>query len=141
MRQLRAKAGRRRPAGKHAIERAGHMTAAATRGMIGLLLPFAVAACMVGPDFSTPDAPVAEQWLESGDPAVRTDHQDYTAWWSAFGDPTLSNLVDHAYGQNLGLMAAGARVLEARAALGVAIGQFYPQQQQVGGAVTYNPFS
>ena len=100
-----------------------------------------VAGCMVGPDFSAPDAPVAEQYLESGNPAVRTDRQDYVEWWSAFGDPTLTSLVQQAYRQNLGLMAAGARVLEARAALGVAIGQFYPQQQQLGGGVTYNQFS
>ena len=109
------------------------------RTPVALLL--LVAGCMVGPDFSAPDAPVAEQYLESGNPAVRTDRQDYVEWWSAFGDPTLTSLVQQAYRQNLGLMAAGARVLEARAALGVAIGQFYPQQQQLGGGVTYNQFS
>ena len=96
---------------------------------------------MVGPDFTTPDAPVAQQWLEAGDPSVRTDHQDYAAWWSAFNDPTLTGLVERAYSQNLTLMAAGARVIEARASLGIAIGQFYPQQQQLGGGVTYNQFS
>lgn len=112
------------------------------RRSLSLLLPVvATAGCMVGPDFSSPDAPVAEQWLEAGDPAVRTDRQDYAAWWSAFGDATLSNLVDRAYRQNLTLMAAGVRVLEARAALGVAIGNFYPQQQQFQGGVTYNQFS
>jgi len=105
------------------------------------MMPLALAACMVGPDFKSADAPVAEQWLEAGDPSVRTDRQDYEQWWTAFNDPTLSNLIDVAYRQNLTLMAAGTRVLEARAALGVAIGQFYPQQQQINSSVTYNQFS
>ena len=109
--------------------------------VLGGVLPLALAACMVGPDFKPADAPVAEQWLEAGDPSVRTDHQDYEQWWNAFSDPTLSNLIDVAYRQNLTLMAAGTRVLEARAALGVAIGQFYPQQQQLNSSVTYNQFS
>jgi len=104
-------------------------------------MTFGLSACMVGPDFKSADAPVAEQWLEAGDPSVRTDRQDYEQWWTAFNDPTLSNLIDVAYRQNLTLMAAGTRVLEARAALGVAIGQFYPQQQQINSSVTYNQFS
>jgi len=41
----------------------------------------------------------------------------------------------------LTLMAAGARVLEARATLGVAIGEFYPQTQQIGANVGYNQAS
>jgi NodT family efflux transporter outer membrane factor (OMF) lipoprotein len=100
-----------------------------------------LAACMVGPDFKSADPPLAQQWLEAGDPSVRTDHQDYEQWWHAFNDPTLNNLVDVAYRQNLTLLAAGTRVLEARAALGVSIGQFYPQTQQINSSVTYNQFS
>jgi len=38
-------------------------------------------------------------------------------------------------------MAAGTRVLEARATLGVAIGELYPQTQQLGGNVGYNQAS
>lgn len=121
--------------------RPGLRTFSAIRGLLVFALPLALAACMVGPDFTSADAPVAEQWLEAGNPHVKTDRQDYEQWWNAFNDPTLNNLVDRAYRQNLSLMAAGTRVLEARAALGVAIGQFYPQQQQFQGAVTYNQFS
>ena len=93
----------------------------AVRRVLAVALPFALsaslAACMVGPDFKSADPPVAQQWLEAGDPAVRTDRQDYEQWWQAFYDPTLNNLVDVAYRQNLTLLAAGTRVLEARAAL------------------------
>ena len=97
--------------------------------------------CKAGPDFTQPVASVAEQWLESSDPAVHTDRQDYDHWWTAFKDPTLDRLIDLAYRQNLTLMEAGTRVLEARATLGIAIGEFYPQTQQVGANVSYNQAS
>ena len=93
---------------------------------------------MVGPDFKTPSAAVAEKWLEAGDPSVQTDHQDYERWWTVYNDPTLNHLIEVAYHQNLSLLAAGTRVLEARATLGIAIGEFYPQDQRVGGGISYN---
>jgi NodT family efflux transporter outer membrane factor (OMF) lipoprotein len=106
---------------------------------LALLAP--LAACMVGPDFKQPDASVADKWLESSDPAVRTQRQEYEDWWTVFHDPTLNQLVTIAYEQNLTLLSAGTRVLEARATLGVAIGEFYPQTQQLGGNVGYNQAS
>jgi NodT family efflux transporter outer membrane factor (OMF) lipoprotein len=106
---------------------------------VALVLPFT--GCMVGPDFATPAAPVAGKWLESGDPAVISDHQEYENWWTVFHDPTLDRLIKLAYEQNLTLLAAGARVLEARATLGVSIGEFYPQTQQIGANVGYNQAS
>ena len=55
-----------------------------------------------------------------------------------FNDPRLTRLIQLAYQQNLTLRTAGVRVLEARARLGIAIGEFYPQQQQLGASLTYN---
>jgi NodT family efflux transporter outer membrane factor (OMF) lipoprotein len=46
-------------------------------------------------------------------------------------------LVEIAYRQNLTLMEMGARVIEARANLGKAIGEFYPQTQQLKGSAEY----
>ena len=69
------------------------------------------------------------------------DRVDYQTWWTAYHDPTLDRLIDLAYQQNLSLLAAGTRVLEARAKLGVAIGEFYPQTQQIGANVSYNQAS
>ncbi len=43
-----------------------------------------------------------------------------------------------AYGQNLTLQAAGVRVLQARAQLGIAVGDLYPQTQQAFGSLDYN---
>ena len=106
---------------------------------IALVLPFT--GCTVGPNFTTPQAPVADKWLELGSPSVQSDHQQYENWWTVFRDPTLNRLIDIAYHQNLTLMTAGARVLEARAVLGVSIGEFYPQTQQIGANVGYNQAS
>jgi NodT family efflux transporter outer membrane factor (OMF) lipoprotein len=102
---------------------------------VALLLP--LTACMVGPNFSTPAAPVADKWLESDDPSVQSNRQDYQQWWTIFNDATLNRLIDLAYHQNLTLMSAGTRVLEARATLGVAIGELYPQTQGITGNVGY----
>jgi NodT family efflux transporter outer membrane factor (OMF) lipoprotein len=106
--------------------------------LAGVLLALACGGCfMVGPDFKRPSAPVAEQWLEANDPTVRTRHQQYQNWWTVFHDPTLDRLIALAYDQNLTLVAAGTRVLQARATLGVAIGEFYPQSQQATSSIIY----
>src|SRR5271154_215032 len=83
----------------------------------------------VGPDFKRPSAPVAQQWNEASDAAVKYSSQEFRDWWSVFGDPDLTRLIALAYQQNLTLRVTGMRVLEARAQLGIAIGEFYPQQQ------------
>ena len=75
-------------------------------------LLLSLTACKVGPDFKAPDAPLADRWLQSGDPSVHTDQQTYEQWWTVFRDPTLDRLIDLAYHQNLTLLAAGTRVLE-----------------------------
>jgi NodT family efflux transporter outer membrane factor (OMF) lipoprotein len=95
------------------------------------------AGCLVGPDFSSPAAPVADKWLEAANPSVDGRNQEYRDWWTVFHDPVLNRLIELAYNQNLTLVSAGTRVLEARAQLGVAIGEFYPQLQQGNGSVTY----
>ena len=104
---------------------------------LGVALPLCCTGCLVGPNFSSPSAPVAEKWLESDNPSVDTRNQEYRDWWTVFHDPVLNRLIEIAYNQNLTLVSAGTRVLEARAQLGVAIGEFYPQLQQGNGSVTY----
>jgi NodT family efflux transporter outer membrane factor (OMF) lipoprotein len=92
---------------------------------------------MVGPDFTSPSAPVAAKWLEAENPSVETRNQEYRDWWRVFHDPVLNRLIEIAYDQNLTLVSAGTKVLQARAQLGVAIGEFYPQVQHGTGEVTY----
>jgi outer membrane protein TolC len=113
----------------------------AVRPAIAALAAVAVAGCMVGPDFQTPTPPVAGQFLEAGNPSVRTDRQQYENWWTVFDDPALNRLIALAYAQNFSLQGAGARVLEARAMLGVAIGEAYPQQQSLNAGLAYQQLS
>lgn len=75
-----------------------------------VLLPLSVliAGCAVGPDFKTPDAPVAQNYTASA-PAAQTAHADTQLgaaqtiaqgatvqpdWWTLFGSASLNSLVD-----------------------------------------------
>ncbi len=89
---------------------------------------------MVGPDYKRPSVEVNQNWLEIKDPRLQSGYQDYRTWWKAFNDPTLDRLIETAYRDNLNLRVAGVRVLTARAQLGIATGELYPQTQQVTGS-------
>ena len=105
-----------------------------------LLLMFLIGGCTtLGPDFQTPEAEVSQEWLQSDDSAIKSEPTDYAQWWTVFNDPVLNTLIESAYRQNLTLQVAGIRILEARARLGIAIGELYPQLQQGrGGATSIN---
>ncbi|HZR79577.1 MAG TPA: efflux transporter outer membrane subunit [Candidatus Binatia bacterium] len=96
-----------------------------------------VGGCMVGPDYRSPRAPVAEGWLYEADPKVVTASAAPDRWWQVFDDPVLDALVDAAYRQNLSLQAAGLRVIQAQARRGIAIGQLFPQTQEAFGSYTH----
>ncbi len=84
----------------------------------------------VGPDYAAPAAPVAADYVLSGEPSVKnTPAQDH-AWWTVFNDPALNGLIDTAYRENLDLRAAATRIMEARARRGIAVGNLFPQSQQ-----------
>ena len=95
----------------------------------------------VGPNYLRPAAPVANDWIDEADIRVRGETADLSAWWRVFRDPVLDGLVTRAYQQNLTLREAGFRVLAARAQLGIAIGQFFPQQQDAFGSYARNAVS
>ena len=128
-------------------KRAGHKqkSPASTRLRTTVLLMsvgLPMAACApVGPDFVTPKPPIADNYLERKDTPTRETAEERKSWWTIFDDPTLNQLMDIAYAHNLTLVSAGTHVLQARAELGVAIGGFYPQIQQVVGTTNYNRLS
>lgn len=104
---------------------------------LSLVLPLLFTACdAVGPDFVKPDAPVSEQWIEGRDEAIRTTDVPIDEWWTLFNDPVLNRLIAKSHEENLPLQIAGIRILEARAQLGIAIGNQYPQSQQIRGGIT-----
>ena len=59
--------------------------------------------------------------------------QQYDEWWRVFDDPALDQVVAEAQRSNPSVAIAGARIMEARAQLGVAGSGLYPQLQQVSG--------
>jgi NodT family efflux transporter outer membrane factor (OMF) lipoprotein len=87
----------------------------------------------VGPNYREPPVPVARGWIEENDPRVRKERDDLSHWWTVFNDPALALLIDTAYRQNLTLREAGFRVLAARAQLGIAVGELFPQTQYMNG--------
>ena len=110
-----------------------------TLALIPLL--FISACTMLGPDFVQPDAPQPADWNEDGGEGLSSTAPLSEAWWKVFNDPVLDSLVTRAYHQNLSLQVAGLRILEARAQLGIATGNRYPQLQQLGGSAAVNQLS
>ncbi len=92
-----------------------------------------LAGCAVGPDYVRPETDTAETWSESIDASLSTDPVEYGPWWNVFEDPALEELVQIASKENLPLQIAAARILEARAALGISRGLRFPQQQRLAG--------
>ena len=111
--------------------------------LLGLLgLTIVICSCtMVGPDYVKPTAPEPPGWLEAEDSKIESKDVDISSWWTGFNDPTLNALVKSAYQQNLTLQATGLRILEARAQLGIAIGNQYPQTQQATGDARAEQYS
>ena len=73
--------------------------------------------------------PVA--WIDyEKDPRVSLGKIDASAWWTVFNDPKLDALMHQASCQNLSLRVAGARILQAKALRGIAVGNIFPQTQQ-----------
>ena len=105
------------------------------------VLVMALGGCMmVGPDYVRPEADVNSSWLESS-PALQEEPAEIREWWTAFDDPVLTRLVHEAYEQNLSLRAAGLRVIQARAVRGIAVGEFFPQEQEIQADYSKNQIS
>jgi NodT family efflux transporter outer membrane factor (OMF) lipoprotein len=115
----------------------GAMRIIRTSGMlVASLIPLFVAGCAtLGPDFSSPEVPVATDWTEVDPTLLGSQPADDPEWWMVFNDPVLNQLIETAQSQNLTLRSAGLRVLQAQARLGIASGSKYPQVQQLSGSV------
>jgi len=98
----------------------------------GLLL----ACAAVGSDFDRPPTPAAPAWLLASQEEYKTQPLELIEWWEILGDPLLEELIKLAHQNNNNLKIAGLRVLEARAALGIVLGNQYPQSQFAIGDAT-----
>ena len=77
---------------------------------------------------------MAADWIDAQDQRLRRGPDDLSQWWKVFHDPVLDNLICNAYQQNLTLRQAGFRILEARAQLGITVGNIFPQTQNMTGS-------
>jgi NodT family efflux transporter outer membrane factor (OMF) lipoprotein len=102
---------------------------------IAIIAPlFLAAACTtVGPDFERPKAAVNPAWLDAELEQFETTPAELGAWWRILEDPVLNDFIDTALVNNNGIRIAGLRVTEARASLGIATGNRFPQVQVVSG--------
>ena len=97
-----------------------------------------ITGCKVGPDYKPQEPNVPAGWAgpamsaESSLPAVT--ERDLVRWWTTFGDPNLTSLVERAVKSNLDLKQAEARVLQARAARGIVSAGFWPAASATGSA-------
>lgn len=87
-------------------------------------------ACAVGPDYVRPTVAIPAAYGEA-DPGW-TDARPglpeaRDAWWNAFGDPVLADLLAQADGANQDIAQAEANVRAARAALAAARSGYFPQ--------------
>lgn len=88
--------------------------------------------CQVGPDYARSDAATNDSWQALNGAQTAPTQSD---WWTTFEDPTLTRHIDQAHAQNPSLKVAGLRVIEARAARGIAVGDFFPQTQSAFGSI------
>jgi outer membrane protein, multidrug efflux system len=89
----------------------------------------AAAGCASPPPYRppAPDMPAAWQLeapFRAGEPK---DGAPKGAWWRRFADPALDRLAERALAKSPTLVAAGARLAQARATLAAVSGQAYPQ--------------
>jgi NodT family efflux transporter outer membrane factor (OMF) lipoprotein len=118
--------------GMHDVRRAE------TRTVALFAIVVATGCMMVGPDYQRPPAPLGAEWIARNAERIGSSSEPIGPWWESFGDPILSNLIVEAYRQNPSLQAAGARVLEAQARRGIAIGTLFPQVQNAVAAYSRN---
>jgi len=106
-----------------------------TRLLISLLAATALAGCAVGPDYRKPDlalTPAFHTPTPAAEPDARPARLD--AWWTAFGDPELTRVVERAAAQNLDLEQARARLTQSRAAAKSAGAALLPVVDATGSA-------
>ena len=90
--------------------------------LLPVVLP--LAACAVGPDYVAPETEPAA-FLSATEAEVAIEPFE-AQWWGQFGDPVLDDLVERALRGDLDLRIAAARLAEARAMLGGAKRERWP---------------
>ncbi|MBI5435988.1 MAG: efflux transporter outer membrane subunit [Nitrosomonadales bacterium] len=94
---------------------------------VAVLLPACLlAACASGPDYKRPDMALPENWPAKQDSTAKPVSGTSEQWWHLYADAFLDQLEEEALAQNADIQVAAARVLEARAQLGITEADQYP---------------
>lgn len=81
-----------------------------------LLVPamaFLLSGCVAGPEYKAPETDLPAKFSESS--AKRADSVTLTPWWENYRDKRLNALVQDGMDENLGVLTALERIVEARA--------------------------
>jgi outer membrane protein, multidrug efflux system len=102
-------------------------------GVLALLI--LVSGCKLGPDYRRPEVAAPPEWRwKTAEPS---DHAPRGRWWNIFEDPALDDLEERGAAGNLELMAAFARVEQARASARVTRADLFPTAQAQGDFIRY----
>jgi outer membrane protein, multidrug efflux system len=106
-----------------------------------LLCTIGGTSCSVGPDYVPPPVKVPSTWKNNQEQCCQTLEADNNCdliyldhWWEVFEDEKLNELENLAIENNRDLFVAFKRIEQARALMGIAASDFYPQ-------ITFNPQS
>jgi multidrug efflux system outer membrane protein len=97
------------------------------------LLALLAGGCAVGPNYHQPALSTPAHWGEPLKGGETNSPASVADWWKNFHDPELDSLIARATKSNLNLKIAKARVREARAEYGVAVGSLWPTVDAAGG--------
>lgn len=104
------------------------------RKFAAILLPLAVAACKVGPNYQPPQTPPpAVGPFQTTAPGLSTAPAE-DKWWRLYDDPALDTLIQRALAANTDLRAAQANLRRAQAVVSEARANRLPQGETTAGA-------
>jgi NodT family efflux transporter outer membrane factor (OMF) lipoprotein len=100
--------------------------------LVGLAGAMALTGCTMGPDFQRPNWASPTSWFAGPKEAVAPPRSLPVAepidpnWWTLLHDPILTGLEQRVAAENLDVQAAGIRLAESRAQLGIARAAEFP---------------
>lgn len=122
---------RSRDTSRHVTRRAAHELFILVALAVGLLQG-CVTLVTVGPDYAPPETKMPDAWHQAATKGLAEGRADLQTWWVTLNDPVLDNLIRRAGAGNLDLKEAVARILQARASLGIVSGEQFPQIDGAG---------
>ena len=102
------------------------------RGAAAMVMSAAIAGCAVGPNYHRPETQVDAAFANAGEPGLAAG-DPIERYWTAFGDPMLTQLVEDSVAHNKDLAEATANLRAARAARRLAGFDQFPTVTLTGG--------